>query len=362
MGRAGGGGPQRVDLSGAMEFPEVHVFGSGDGEEEAGRELARQLEAREIEHPFVLASRHGETLAAQIEGTRPSQLHVAGSDQNTAEELGSRAKRSGADAIVAIGGGRCLDIAKLAAARAGLTVVAVPTQLSHDGICSPVAVVPDDSGKPESLGAITPLFVFLSMPTLVGAPVDSVRAGLGDLLANPLALRDWALAAERGHDEVDQRAWDLSVDSFESINPVLDDDPAVLANDPGFHRRLADALVLSGMAMICSGTSRPASGGEHEISHALDELHGGVAMHGAQVAFGCIVSVALYGEDTELFRGRLRKLGLPDHPTDLGLREKQVVEALLHAPGTRPGRFTIIESADLDEGSATALVRRIWAD
>lgn len=85
-------------------------------------------------------------------------------------------------------------------------------------------------------------------------------------------------------------------------------------------------------------------------------------MHGAQVAFGCIVSVALYGEDTELFRGRLRKLGLPDHPSELGLKEEQVVEALLHAPGTRPGRFTIIESADLDEGSATSLVRRIWAD
>ena len=101
-------------------------------------------------------------------------------------------------AIVAVGGGRCLDIAKLAAARAGLTMVAVPTQLSHDGICSPVAVVPDSDGRPESLGAIAPFFVYVSQPTLVTAPVESVAAGLGDLLANPLALRDWALAVERG--------------------------------------------------------------------------------------------------------------------------------------------------------------------
>ena len=345
-----------------MEFPEVYVFDFGESERDASKELAEQLTAREIEAPFILASQHGENLASKLHGPRPAQLHVADSDQNTAEELGSSAKRSGADAIVAIGGGRCLDVAKLAAARAGLTVVAVPTQLSHDGICSPVAVVPDEAGKPESLGAITPLFVFLSMPTLVTAPVASVRAGLGDLLANPLALRDWALAANKGHDEVDQRAWDLSVESFELIEPVLEDDPAVAANDPAFHRRLADALVLSGLSMICSGTSRPASGGEHEISHALDELHGGIAMHGAQVAFGCIVSVALYGEDTDLFRGRLRKLGLPEHPKDLALSEGQMVEALLHAPGTRPGRFTIIEEADLDEASATSLVRRIWPD
>ena len=40
-------------------------------------------------------------------------------------------------------------IRSLAAARAGLTLISVPTQLSHDGICSPVAVVPDDGGRSE---------------------------------------------------------------------------------------------------------------------------------------------------------------------------------------------------------------------
>jgi glycerol-1-phosphate dehydrogenase [NAD(P)+] len=112
--------------------------------------------------------------------------------------LGSRAKRSGSDAVVAVGGGRCLDVGKLAAARAGVPLIAVPTQLSHDGICSPVAVVPDHQGRPESVGAVAPHLVFVSMPTLTTAPTDSIAAGLGDLLANPLALRDWALAAEHG--------------------------------------------------------------------------------------------------------------------------------------------------------------------
>lgn len=345
-----------------MDFPEVVVFDSSDDEADAAAELARQVEAREVEAPFVLASVHGEALAAALEGPRAPQRHEADSNQHTADELGSRAKRSGADAIVAVGGGRCLDIGKLAAARAGLPLVTVPTQLSHDGICSPVAVVPDVQGQTESLGAVAPLLVFVSQPTLVTAPAASVAAGLGDLLANPLALRDWALAAERGLEDVDQRAWDLSVESFETIENDLDADPGRSANEPAFYRRLADALVLSGMAMICSGTSRPASGGEHEISHALDELHRGPAMHGAQVAFGCIVSVALYGEDPEVFRERLRRLRLPEHPEDLGLNEDAMVEVLLHAPLTRPGRFTILEDADLDERSARELVRRIWGD
>ena len=343
-----------------MEFPEVAFFENSESEAEAATELAEHLRIREIEAPFVLSSVHGAKLASKLEGPRPPQRHDAAADQTIASDLGSAAKRSGSDAIVALGGGRCLDIGKLAAARAGLPLIVVPTQLSHDGICSPVAVVPDHEGRPESIGAVAPHFVFVSLPTLTTAPAASVAAGLGDLRANPLALRDWALAAERGLEDVDQRAWDLSVQSFELITPDLDTDPGKSANELGFYRRLSDALVLSGMAMICSGTSRPASGGEHEISHAMDELLGGRAMHGAQVAFGCIVSVALYGEDTEIFRTRLRKLGLPDSPEQLGLDEEGLLQVLLHAPQTRPGRFTILEESDLDETSARALIRKIW--
>lgn len=284
----------------------------------------------------------------------------SGANQDWASQLGEAARDADADAIVAIGGGRRLDVAKLAAARAGLVNIAVPTQLSHDGICSPVAVVPNAEGRAESLGAIAPSAVVISLPTLREAPVASIAAGLGDLLANPLALRDWALATERGLETIDQQSWDFSSESFEAVEVFLDRDPALSEKDPDFLRHLADALVLSGMSMICSGTSRPASGGEHEISHAIDELYGGRGMHGAQVAFGCLVSMALYGDDLEPFKARLRTLGLPSHPGDLGFDEDDIVRVILAAPDTRPGRFTILEDSDLDEPKTRALVREIW--
>jgi glycerol-1-phosphate dehydrogenase [NAD(P)+] len=343
-----------------VDTPRVFVYDATDREEEAGADLAACLRDLQVEAPFVISSVHGRALAASIEGPRPPHFHDAGADQRVARALGSRARRSGADAIVAVGGGRCLDVAKLAAARAGLTVVAVPTQLSHDGICSPVAVVPDETGRTQSLGALAPRAVFLSMPTLSGAPLDSVRAGVGDLLANPLALRDWSLAAERGLEHIDQAAWELSVASLELMEPHLEGDPEQLARDPAFLRQLADALILSGTAMIFAGSSRPASGGEHEISHAIDAGFGGRAMHGAQVAFGCIVSVELYGEDTLAFRRRLERLGLPRHPDELGLTRADMERLLLEAPDTRPGRFTVLEDADLDAAKARAVVRRIW--
>jgi glycerol-1-phosphate dehydrogenase [NAD(P)+] len=344
-----------------MEFPDVHRYDAGDREEDAAEELGRYVSSLGIETPFVVTSVHGKKLASAFPNSEAHETPGAGADQQWASGLGSRAHRAGADAIVAIGGGRCLDVAKLAAARAGITLVAVPTQLSHDGICSPVAVVPGDDGRAESVGAIAPRAVFVSLPTLVAAPAASVAAGIGDLIANPLALRDWSLAAERGLESLDQQAWDLSVQSSKLIDEDLDSEHAVDARDPGFLTRLADALVLSGMAMICSGTSRPASGGEHEVSHAIDELFGGRALHGAQVAFGCIVSLALYEEDTAALRARLRRIGLPDHPAQLQMSEDDTVRVLLEAPDTRPGRFTIIEHSDLDEAGARRLVRSIWA-
>ena len=344
-----------------MDFPAIHVSGDTPDESDAARLLGRTLAELEIRSPFVISSVHGKRLAAELDaGDDAVVVPVAGADQAWAVQVGARAQRMGADAVVAIGGGRCLDVGKLAAGRAGVAVVSVPTQLSHDGICSPVAVVPNDAGRAESIPAIVPRAVFLSLPTLVGAPAASVAAGMGDLLANPLALRDWALAVERGIDEADHRAWDMSAESFAMIEPFLDEDPARRMGDPGFMRTLGDALVLSGMAMIQAGTSRPASGGEHEISHAIDELYGGPALHGAQVAFGCIVSVRLYEEDHVRFRARLRRLGLPQDPRDLGLTLDDAVRVLLHAPGTRPGRYTIVEAAGLDEAGARKVIGDIW--
>jgi glycerol-1-phosphate dehydrogenase [NAD(P)+] len=342
------------------ESPHIFVFDATEDERDAAGDLAANLGDLGVAAPFVIASAHGLKLASELGSADSAIIPPPGSNKHYATALGSRVRRAGADAVVAVGGGRVLDVAKLAAARAGLTVIVAPTQLSHDGICSPVAVVPDDSGLAQSLAAIAPRVVYLSMPTLVNAPLDSVRAGLGDLLANPLALRDWALAADRGLATIDQSAWDLSAGSFEMVQDYVARDIEEVAGDPTFLRRLADALVLSGMSMIRSGTSRPASGGEHEISHAIDAIFGGRAMHGAQVAFGCIFSLALYGEDVGAFRRQLQLVGLPHHPQQLRLSIKDTVTVLLGAPETRPGRFTVIEDADLDEAQALTLVQRIW--
>ena len=61
---------------------------------------------------------------------------------------------------------------------------------------------------------------------------------------------------------------------------------------------LFDALLYSGLAMTMVGTSAPASGGEHLLSHTLDMMSAvdgiGHDLHGRQVGLGAIFSSALY--------------------------------------------------------------------
>jgi glycerol-1-phosphate dehydrogenase [NAD(P)+] len=122
---------------------------------------------------------------------------------------------------------------------------------------------------------------------------------------------------------------------------------------------LGEALVLSGIAMSVAGTSRPCSGACHEISHAIDRLFPEqAASHGEQVGLGAAFATFLRG-DRELSRRLvvfLRRHGLPVVPADIGLDVEQFTQAVLVAPTTRPGRYTILEHLDLGAAEVTDAV------
>lgn len=343
-----------------FDFPRVRVSSERHDEGGAAKELAAWLVQCGYDEVFVVASRHGARLTEQLAGVRDAVTPPRGADRQWADGLARRIRGSGARAVVAVGGGRCLDVAKLAACDAGLPVVAAPTQLSHDGMCSPVAVLPVRGGVAQSLPAVFPSAVFFSLPTIRRAPAASVRAGLGDLLSNPFALRDWELAATMGHDPIDEEAWHLSMESAQLVDPWLSGGEDVDARDVELLTLLAHALVNSGLAMMRAGSSRPASGAEHKISHAIDLVLGGRAPHGEQVAFACVLSAALHGLDPGPVRRQLERLGLASHPQALGLTEDDLLDVLLAAPATRPGRFTILEAAAPTRADARSLVRSVW--
>jgi glycerol-1-phosphate dehydrogenase [NAD(P)+] len=126
---------------------------------------------------------------------------------------------------------------------------------------------------------------------------------------------------------------------------------------------VARGLLLSGLAMAAAGTSRPCSGAEHLVSHALDaQLGGGAALHGAQVALGCLVSAAAHGSPLLATLRRLFvRLRLPTCPADLGLTHRHLVAAVRAAPATRPERWTVLSQGYEDEASVAGLVETAFA-
>jgi glycerol-1-phosphate dehydrogenase [NAD(P)+] len=111
--------------------------------------------------------------------------------------------------------------------------------------------------------------------------------------------------------------------------------------------------------MSTAGSSRPCSGGDHEILHAIDDLYPDTARHGELAGAASLFTCWLHGEQ-ELAHdvdACLRRHGLPRTPGDLGLSEEQFVRAVLHAPATRPDRYTILEHLSLDEREVEQHVR-----
>jgi len=111
--------------------------------------------------------------------------------------------------------------------------------------------------------------------------------------------------------------------------------------------------------MAAAGSSRPASGADHEIMHAIDSIFPGTANHGELAGVGSLFTSWLRGADNMArdIDACLTRHSLPRTPRDLGLTADQFTAAVLDAPATRPDRYTILEHLDLSEGEVGERVR-----
>jgi glycerol-1-phosphate dehydrogenase [NAD(P)+] len=324
-------------------------------------DLAGVLADQRISHSGKLAvaisggsgAKLRERLAPAMPGA--SWYEVGGGTIDDAIRLADEMKSGHYDAVVGLGGGKIIDCAKFAAARIGLPLVAVATNLSHDGLCSPVATLDNDAGR-GSYGVPNPIAVVIDLDVIREAPVRFVRSGIGDALSNISAVADWELANREHGEAIDGLAAAMARQAGEA---VLRHPGGV--GDDGFLQVLAEGLVLTGISMSVAGDSRPASGACHEINHAFDLLHPKrAASHGEQCGLGAAFAMYLRGahEESAYMAEVLHRHGLPVLPEEIGFTVDEFVEVVKFAPKTRPGRFTILEHLDLSADQ----IRDAYAD
>ncbi|MFH1426563.1 MAG: iron-containing alcohol dehydrogenase family protein [Candidatus Kerfeldbacteria bacterium] len=314
-----------------------------------------------FQKPLVISEEHilelGGNDAVHALGD-PATVLFSESSIEEGNNLAAEIRDKGNDLVVSIGGGRVIDLGKYAATKAGVNYISIPTSPSNDGICSPVAVLVNEQGKTESIGVNMPIGILVDTKLLTTAPVNNIKAGIGDLVSNYSAIADWKLAYAQGKERMDDFAASMAYSSAELIFDTCRGSSIDLRSGD-FLEKLVHGLILSGIAMNIAGNSRPCSGAEHEISHAIDLLYPGSSLHGLQVCYGTLVAAFLRDEPIAEFLNFLHAVDMPAHHSKLGLSDEQFVEVLLKAPETRPERYTILEKLNMNKKEAEQRVAEL---
>lgn len=315
-----------------------------------GTLLADRRIATEGRIAVAVGPGQGAQIASELDLPNCEVFHVEEGTVDAATELGKRLRSGAYEAVAGIGGGKTIDVTKFAATMAGIPMVAVATNLAHDGIASPVSSLEHEGGKP-SIGVTMPIAVVIDVDYVRAAPPHLVRSGIGDVVSNISAIEDWELAGRVNGEPVDGMAVTFARVAAEAVLHRPDS-----VESEAFLTVLAEGLVLSGMAMSVAGSSRPASGACHEILHAITQLHPGTSNHGELAGLGALYASFLRVRHLDWSEARMGEIRdclirheLPVVPSDVGLDEAEFARAVVHAPDTRPGRFTILEHLNLSE-------------
>jgi glycerol-1-phosphate dehydrogenase [NAD(P)+] len=298
----------------------------------------------------------GEDLVAALSGAgyEPSVVVVETASFEAVERVVAALEEADAGLLVGVGGGKPIDIAKMASDECSVPFVSVPTAASHDGIVSGRASVPEEDTR-HSVAADPPLAVVADTGVIAEAPWELTTAGCADIISNYTAVKDWRLANRLQGVTYSEYAGALSemtaemlVGNADSIRPGLEESAWIVVK----------ALVSSGVAMSIAGSSRPASGAEHLFSHQLDRIAPDSALHGHQVGVGTILAEYLHSGDDGQWRAIRDALATLDAPTtaaDLGIEPEAVIAALTSAHEIRD-RYTILGNGVSEPAAREAAV------
>ena len=234
-------------------------------------------------------------------------------------------RREQADVLIGMGGGKAIDTAKIAADRAGIPVIIVPTIASTDAPCSGCAIVYSAAGVFESVHyqKLNPQVVLVDTRIITEAPVRFLVAGMGDALAT------WFEARSCRATQSPNECGGLSTLTANHLAKLCYDtllaygSAAKLACEnhlvtPALDHIIEANILLSGIGFESSGLA--AAHSIHNGLTALEETH--AFYHGEKVAIGVLAGLFLADaapEEIEAVYAFCEKIGLPSTLAQIGL-------------------------------------------
>ncbi|MBQ8598633.1 MAG: sn-glycerol-1-phosphate dehydrogenase [Oscillospiraceae bacterium] len=215
-------------------------------------------------------------------------------DERAIEAVQKELKDS--DLIVGIGSGVIQDLCKYVSFDSKVPYMVVATAPSMDGYAyNGAAMITDGMKVTYSRGLPTAIIADTSV--LKEAPMEMLKAGYGDIIGKFSALNDWKLSHCVNDEYFCPYLYDLT---FEQVQKTLSLAQGILKREEESVKTLMEALVIVGILMSFAGSSRPASGSEHHLSHFF-EITGIVTKsdyfpHGIDVAYSTVVTAGIREE------------------------------------------------------------------
>ena len=241
------------------------------------------------------------------------------------------------DAVVAVGAGSIHDPSRLACARRNKPLCLFATAPSMDGFASYNAPIVDGGFK-TTHAAKCPEVIIADTKILAAAPKALKSAGFGDMISKYIALIDWQVSHLVTGEVYCPRVAELTRTAVDRLMTMAG---RVTLEDEETAAAVLESLLMTGIAMSFTRTSRPGSGTEHILAHyweCIELLEGKIPnFHGEDVGVATLLTLreyeALAGRETvtahpevndwdAVYRaygplaGDVRKLNTPDTITD----------------------------------------------
>jgi glycerol dehydrogenase len=231
----------------------------------------------------------------------------------------------GADVMIGMGGGKVIDTAKIAADRANMPVIIVPTIASSDAPCSGCAVVYSKDGIFQKVyyQKSNPAAVLVDLNIIVEAPTRFLVAGMGDALSTWFEARSCERTGSKnecgGH--ATAAALRIAELCFETL--LTYGAEAKEANEKHMVTEAFDRIVEANTLLSGVGFESAGLASAHAIHNgltALEETH--AYYHGEKVAFGVLTGLQITdvaGEEVDTVYSFCESVGLPTTLEDIGL-------------------------------------------
>jgi len=243
------------------------------------------------------------------------------------ERVAGAIRKAKADLLLGMGGGKTIDTAKIAADRAGIPVLIIPTIASTDAPCSGCAVTytRDGTFRQVFYQRLNPAVVLVDMRIIAEAPARFLVAGMGDALATWFEAR--SCAKTNSLNECGGLGTMTSLHLSRLCYDTLLKSGQQARQDNQQHlitealNEITEAnILLSGIGFESGGLA--AAHAIHNGLTALPETH--AFYHGEKVAFGVLAGLHLNGapkREMEEVYAFCESIGLPTTLAAIGIED-----------------------------------------